>query len=203
MSKDCPAGMVTSPPGAAGAGAGVGAGASAAGAGGGAGASIGAEPPPRPVKVNATTSLVLKVCTSPFTSKRRTAAVPPRYLPWTTLPLFSSKVSAAATLTKNNATAMVAKKRLKLRILPSLIADSQSHTSPNLPRTERYSSILLHWIRGRMEWLRERLRRRVRARTKRSRPQEYLSNHNSAMRCAILFFFIPTAERRRQPPRDG
>ncbi|PYU15893.1 MAG: hypothetical protein DMG37_04070 [Acidobacteria bacterium] len=82
MSKDCPAGIVTSPPGPtlAGAGAGAGAGArgGAAGAGAGAGAATGVAPPERPVKVNATTSLALKVCISPFTSKRRMAAVPPR-----------------------------------------------------------------------------------------------------------------------------
>src|SRR5690242_1687204 len=153
---DCPAGMVTSPPGptlaAAGAGAGAGAGGGASGAG--AGAAIGVAPPPRPVKVKATMSLVLKVCISPFTSKRRMAAVPPRYRPCTTLPLFNSKVSAAATLTKNNTTAMAAKKRFTLRILPSLIADSQSHASRTSPKG-RSSTILLHWIRSAMEWLRE------------------------------------------------
>src|SRR5215472_8975830 len=127
ISKDCPAGMVTSPPGAtlAAAGAGVAAGA-------GAGAAIEVAAPPRPVKVKATTSLVLKACTSPFTSKRTTAAVPPKYRPCITLPLFSSRVSAAATLAKNNPTAMAAKKRFKLRIPPSLLADSIPR-GPNLP----------------------------------------------------------------------
>ena len=46
------------------------------------------------VKVSATMSLVGNVCTSPFTSKRKTACVPPRYFPCSTRPSFSSSVSA-------------------------------------------------------------------------------------------------------------
>src|SRR5690242_17645925 len=71
-------------------------------------------------------------------------AVPPRNRPWSTLPFLSSKVSAAATLTKNNATAMAAKKRFKFRILPSLVADSQSHVSRTSP--QRNATRPFYWI---------------------------------------------------------
>lgn len=139
---DCPAGMVTSPPGATAACAGAWSGTAGAGAGGGAGAAIGASLP-RPVKVKATTSLVLKVCTSPLTSKRRMAAVPPRYRPCTTLPLFNSRVSAAAKLTKNNATATATKKRFTLRITSSLVCKLQIPRNPlSSPMPKHYSTAL-------------------------------------------------------------
>ena len=103
---------------------------------------MGAEPEARPVKVNATMSVVLKVSTSPFTSKRRMAAVPPRYLPCTTLPLLSSKVSAAATLTKNNPTMTAAKKRFTLRTPPSFIPSGKQLMSPRSPRSSPHSTAL-------------------------------------------------------------
>src|SRR5215472_12900391 len=102
-------------------------------------------------------SLVLKVCTSPFTSKRRTCCVPPRYFPCTTFPLLSSRVSAAATLTKNNATVIAAKRRFKLRMPPSLstrftgLGNPCASPTRNLLYLEFYC---IGWSRS-SEWLRE------------------------------------------------
>src|SRR5262245_29107075 len=99
---DCPAGTLTSPPAPpayelAAAGGGADAGGPGSACGGGAAAGGGAVGVEREFRVNvkATMSCVGKVCTSPSTSKRRTACVPPKYFPCSTRPSLSSSVSAS------------------------------------------------------------------------------------------------------------
>src|SRR5580658_667608 len=94
--------------GAAGGAGAAGGGAEAGGTEGGAAGADAFAAPLFPVNVTATASITLNVCTSPFTSNRSTACVPPRYRPCSTRPSFSSKVSAAADPTKNNPSATAA-----------------------------------------------------------------------------------------------
>src|SRR2546427_1028261 len=141
-SRDCPAGMVTSPPEAEPAKLFAGAGAAA-----GAGATTGAERPALPVKVSATASVVLKVWTSPLISKRSTACVPPRYFPFNTRPSFNSKVSAATAPTKNSPKATATKKRFTLFIVPSHDRrPAFSEISAFIPAPNYTYTILLHWM---------------------------------------------------------
>src|SRR5258708_16351513 len=113
-SRDCPAGMVTSPPEA-----------EFAMLFAGIAAAAGAERPAAPVNVSATASVVLKVWTSPLISKRKTACVPPRYFPFNTRPSLNSKVSAAAAPAKNIPKTTATKKRFTLFIVPSHDRKSQ------------------------------------------------------------------------------
>src|SRR6266852_2206868 len=73
-----------------------------------------------PVKVRATTSLTRNTSTFPFISKRTCAAVPPRYLPFSTRPSFNSSVSAeAGKATANNATANARLTSIQKRLIIS------------------------------------------------------------------------------------
>src|SRR5713101_4881165 len=73
-----------------------------------------------PVKVRATTSLTRNTSTFPFISKRTCAAVPPRYLPFSTRPSFNSSVSAeAGKATTNNATANARLAAIQKRLIIS------------------------------------------------------------------------------------
>ena len=73
-----------------------------------------------PVKVSATTSLTRNTSTFPFISKRTCAAVPPRYLPFSTRPSFNSSVSAeAGKATTNNATANARLTSIQKRLIIS------------------------------------------------------------------------------------
>src|SRR5882762_5048588 len=83
------------------------------------GRSAGGTPAARPVNVSATISIVLNVCTSPFTSKRSTACVPPRYFPRSTRPSFNSKVSAAAKPASNRPSTVAVNKRFHLFMVSS------------------------------------------------------------------------------------
>src|SRR5260370_31686671 len=78
-----------------------------------------------PVKVRATTSLTRNTSTFPFISKRTCAAVPPRYLPFSTRPSFNSSVSAeAGKATANNATANARLTSIQKRLIISPPRDS-------------------------------------------------------------------------------
>src|SRR5947209_1279684 len=151
-SRDCPAGMVTSPPEAEPAKLFAGAGAAA-----GAGATTGAERPALPVNVSATASVVLKVWTSPLISKRKTACVPPRYFPFNTRPSLNSKVSAAAAPTKNSPKTTATKKRFKLFIVPSHDSEIASPFNLRISPTCQKAAMRFHYIgwRGLSEELRE------------------------------------------------
>src|SRR5438445_5801637 len=140
-SRDCPAGMVTSPPEAEPAKLFAGAGAAA-----GAGATTGAERPALPVNVSATASVVLKVWTSPLISKRKTACVPPRYFPFNTRPSLNSKVSAAAAPTKNSPKTTATKKRFKLFIVPSHDSEITIPGDLRIRFPARPIAILPHWM---------------------------------------------------------
>src|SRR5713226_8444001 len=73
-----------------------------------------------PVKVRATTSLTRNTSTFPFISKRTCAAVPPRYLPFSTRPSLNSSVSAeAGKATANNATANARLASIQKRLIIS------------------------------------------------------------------------------------
>src|SRR5882757_5016769 len=151
----CPAGGVKSPPlypcgGAAWAGAcggsfgGLSGGLLGAGGGGGSGAR---RPPPR-VNVNATMSCVGNVCTSPFTSKRKIACVPPRYLPCSTRPSFSSSVSANPIGAKRNAAtaAISAFETFRVVIFPSHFPRNALIDSPEVQRESQCTLTLMHWM---------------------------------------------------------
>src|SRR5215831_10862822 len=90
-------------------------------------------------------SCVGKVWTSPLTSKRRTACVPPKYLPCSTRPSFSSSVSAKP-VPASSSTALAASKALdKFFMVNSLLpSDPINLTRSNTSRHEKlHDSALL------------------------------------------------------------
>src|SRR5438309_6774362 len=93
-----------------------GGGLSAGAAAGGGGAVSGTRPLDPRVNVKATISCVGNVWTSPFTSKRKTACVPPRYFPCSTRPSFNSNVSAKPSPAKTSATPAITISLEKSRI---------------------------------------------------------------------------------------
>src|SRR5712675_983093 len=148
----CPAGSVKSPPLYACDGAGGASFGGLSGGGlpggllgyGGGGGSAARRPPPR-VNVNATMSCVGNVCTSPFTSKRKIACVPPRYLPCSTRPSFSSSVSANPIPAKSNAAEAAIR---NLEIFRVVILPSQYPFSilRKFQHESQYTLTLLHWM---------------------------------------------------------
>src|SRR5579862_3551156 len=157
--SDCPAGRVTVLlDGAAGAGAvaacgarfdcvAAGAGGGVSGAAAGAGAADCALAPGPPVKVSATMSIVWKVCTSPLTSKRSTACVPPRYLPCRTRPSFNSKVSADAALANKNPRATKPRKCINLFISDCLSQTERGkHLRSGFPSPPQKRGPIFHSI---------------------------------------------------------